>query len=46
MTSYGLQLAYKDFYVCRDDALTKSAELQCNNLLPDSVLGKVLKVQQ
>ncbi|MFB6812604.1 hypothetical protein [Streptomyces sp. NPDC056387] len=46
MTSYGLQLAYKDFYVCREDALTKSAELQCNDLLPDSVLGKVLKVQR
>ncbi|MEU8838897.1 hypothetical protein AB0D97_07140 [Streptomyces roseus] len=46
LSSYGLQLAYKDFYVCREDALTKSAELQCNNLLPDNVLGKVLKVQQ
>ncbi|MFD7085097.1 MULTISPECIES: hypothetical protein [unclassified Streptomyces] len=46
LSSYGLQLAYKDFYVCREDALTKSAELQCNNLLPDNVLGKILKVQQ
>ncbi|MFE2879256.1 hypothetical protein ACFXG6_23875 [Streptomyces roseus] len=46
LSSYGLQLAYKDFYVCREDALTKSAELQCNNLLPDNLLGKVLKVQQ
>ncbi|MEU9082219.1 hypothetical protein [Streptomyces sp. NPDC048357] len=46
MSSYGLQLAYKDFYVCRDDALTKSAELQCNTLLPNNVLGDVLKVRQ
>ncbi|MFF3862045.1 hypothetical protein [Streptomyces sp. NPDC002209] len=46
LSSYGLQLAYKDFYVCREDALTKSAELQCNTLLPDNVLGKILKVQQ
>ncbi|MBT2480304.1 hypothetical protein [Streptomyces sp. ISL-94] len=46
MTSYGLQLAYKDFYVCRDDALTQSAELQCNTLLPDNVVGAILKVRQ
>lgn len=46
MTSYGLQLAYKDFYVCRDDALTKTAELQCNTLLPDNALGKILQVQR
>ncbi|MFD5421382.1 hypothetical protein ACFWJT_25555 [Streptomyces sp. NPDC127069] len=44
-TSYGLQLAYKDFYVCRDDALTQTAELQCNTLLPDNVIGNILKVQ-
>ncbi|MER7463970.1 hypothetical protein [Streptomyces sp. NPDC097981] len=46
LSSYGLQLAYKDFYICREDALTKSAEMQCNTLLPDNVLGKILKVQQ
>ncbi|MGW6876869.1 hypothetical protein [Streptomyces xanthophaeus] len=46
LTSYGLQLAYKDFYVCRDDALTKTAELQCNTLLPDNALGKILQVQR
>ncbi|MFD8984323.1 hypothetical protein [Streptomyces sp. NPDC059564] len=45
-SSYALQLAYKDFYVCRDDALTRTAELQCNNLLPDNVLGEILKVQR
>ncbi|GAA2613398.1 hypothetical protein GCM10010425_02040 [Streptomyces spororaveus] len=44
--SYALQLSYKDFYVCRDDALTKSAELQCNTLLPDNLVGDVLKVRQ
>ncbi|MER6202296.1 hypothetical protein ABT234_33640 [Streptomyces sp. NPDC001586] len=46
MSSYGLQLAYKDFYVCRDDALTSAAELQCNTLLPNNVVGDVLKVRQ
>ncbi|MER6391093.1 hypothetical protein ACFXEL_33440 [Streptomyces sp. NPDC059382] len=46
MSSYALQLAYKDFYVCREDALTKTAELQCNTLLPDNFVGKVLKVQR
>lgn len=46
MSSYALQLAYKDFYVCRDDALTQSAELQCNTLLPDNFVGDVLKVRE
>uniref|UniRef100_A0AAU2JTP4 Integral membrane protein n=1 Tax=Streptomyces sp. NBC_00049 TaxID=2903617 RepID=A0AAU2JTP4_9ACTN len=46
MSSYALQLAYKDFYVCRDDALTKSAELQCNTLLPANFVGDILKVRQ
>ncbi|MEV6951836.1 hypothetical protein [Streptomyces sp. NPDC051183] len=46
LSSYALQIAYKDFYVCRDDALTKTAELQCNDLLPDNVIGKMLKVQR
>ncbi|MCJ1679497.1 hypothetical protein MTF65_19555 [Streptomyces sp. APSN-46.1] len=45
-TSYGLQLAYKDFYVCRDDALTRTAEVQCNTLLPDNFVGDILKVQK
>ncbi|MGE7390178.1 hypothetical protein ACQKM2_32335 [Streptomyces sp. NPDC004126] len=44
--SYALQLAYKDFYVCRDDALTRTAELKCNTLLPDNTLGKILRVQR
>ncbi|MGW7441692.1 hypothetical protein [Streptomyces sp. NPDC054849] len=46
MSSYALQLVYKDFYVCRDDALTQSAELQCNTLLPDNFVGDILKVRQ
>ncbi|MCX5194886.1 hypothetical protein OOK31_13410 [Streptomyces sp. NBC_00249] len=45
-TSYAVQLTYKDFYVCREDALTRTAELQCNDLLPDNFLGKILKVQR
>ncbi|MGW0362098.1 hypothetical protein [Streptomyces sp. NPDC002990] len=45
MSSYALQLVYKDFYVCREDALTKTAELQCNNRLPDNFVGDILKVR-
>ncbi|MEU6868793.1 hypothetical protein ABZ924_37160 [Streptomyces sp. NPDC046876] len=44
--SYGVQLAYKDFYICRDDALTRAGQLECNNLLPDNLLGTYLKVRQ
>ncbi|MCB5169993.1 hypothetical protein LG634_34975 [Streptomyces bambusae] len=32
--TYTVQLTYKDFYTCRDDALTKTSELKCNDLLP------------
>ncbi|MFI5620603.1 hypothetical protein [Streptomyces sp. NPDC051567] len=46
LSSYALQIVYKDFYVCREDALTTSAELQCNSLLPDNYIGKTLKVQK
>ncbi|WP_327264062.1 hypothetical protein OG444_23690 [Streptomyces sp. NBC_01232] len=46
MSSYAVQIAYKDFYVCRDDALTQTAQLQCNTLLPDNLVGSVLKVRQ
>ncbi|MET9957528.1 hypothetical protein ABZ128_00270 [Streptomyces sp. NPDC006326] len=45
LSSYAVQLAYKDFYVCREDALTQTAELQCNRLLPDNLLGTYLKVR-
>ncbi|MGW1772936.1 hypothetical protein [Streptomyces sp. NPDC002104] len=46
LSSYAVQLTYKDFYVCKQDALTKAAELQCNDLLPDNFIGKVLEVQR
>lgn len=45
-SSYAVQLTYKDFYVCTQDALTKPAELQCNDLLPDNFIGKMLQVQR
>ncbi|MEU4271429.1 hypothetical protein [Streptomyces sp. NPDC026092] len=32
--SFTLQLVYRDFYTCADDALTKSGQLACNDLLP------------
>lgn len=46
VSSYAVQLTYKDFYVCTQDALTKPAELQCNDLLPDNFIGKMLRVQR
>ncbi|MFF3317119.1 hypothetical protein ACFYV5_16665 [Streptomyces sp. NPDC003035] len=33
--SFTLQLVYRDFYTCADDALTKSGQLACNELLPE-----------
>ncbi|MFF9017731.1 hypothetical protein ACF09C_32835 [Streptomyces sp. NPDC014870] len=32
---FTLQLVYRDFYTCADDALTKSGQLACNELLPE-----------
>ncbi|MFE0703703.1 hypothetical protein [Streptomyces sp. NPDC058872] len=32
--SFSMQLAYRDFYECRDDALTHASQLACNDLLP------------
>ncbi|CAM5554017.1 hypothetical protein SAVIM338S_04515 [Streptomyces avidinii] len=46
VSSYAVQLTYKDFYVCSQDALTKSAELKCNDLLPDNFIGEMLRVQR
>ncbi|WP_405489711.1 hypothetical protein [Streptomyces sp. NBC_00096] len=43
---YTVHLAYKDFYVCQQDALTKPAELQCNDLLPDNFIGQMIRVQR
>ncbi|MFE1350123.1 hypothetical protein ACFW57_36660, partial [Streptomyces sp. NPDC058757] len=31
---FAMQLAYKDFYECRDDALTHAGAVACNDLLP------------
>ncbi|MFD4372763.1 hypothetical protein [Streptomyces sp. NPDC058486] len=31
---FTMQLVYKDFYECRDDALTHAGALSCNDLLP------------
>ncbi|GGY26920.1 hypothetical protein [Streptomyces omiyaensis] len=31
---FTMQLVYKDFYECRDDALTHAGALACNDLLP------------
>lgn len=31
---FAMHLVYRDFYECRDDALTKQAQLSCNDLLP------------
>ncbi|MFE9255113.1 hypothetical protein [Streptomyces sp. NPDC006879] len=33
--SYATQIVYRDFYTCTADALTKTAELQCNQELPE-----------
>ncbi|MEU6881287.1 hypothetical protein [Streptomyces sp. NPDC046712] len=33
--SFTIQLVYRDFYTCADDALTKSGQLACNDLLPE-----------
>ncbi|GGT89489.1 MULTISPECIES: hypothetical protein [Streptomyces] len=33
--SFTLQLVYRDFYTCADDALTHAGQLACNDLLPE-----------
>ncbi|MBT2444191.1 hypothetical protein J7E93_29690 [Streptomyces sp. ISL-36] len=33
--SFTMQLVYRDFYTCADDALTHSGQLACNDLLPE-----------
>ncbi|MDX3608202.1 MULTISPECIES: hypothetical protein [Streptomyces] len=33
-TSYTVQLVYRDYYTCVNDALTKSASVACNDKLP------------
>ncbi|MYW11772.1 hypothetical protein GT034_25970 [Streptomyces sp. SID2563] len=33
-TTFTVQMVYRDYYTCVNDALTKSGQLTCNNLLP------------
>ncbi|GAA3391884.1 hypothetical protein [Streptomyces roseoviridis] len=33
-SGFAMHLAYRDFYECRADALTKQSQLACNDLLP------------
>ncbi|GFM98912.1 hypothetical protein Sfulv_37230 [Streptomyces fulvorobeus] len=34
-TTFTMQLVYRDYYTCVNDALTKSGALACNDLLPE-----------
>lgn len=34
-TTYTVQLVYRDYYTCVNDALTKSGAVACNDKLPD-----------
>ncbi|WP_432037334.1 hypothetical protein [Streptomyces cucumeris] len=35
--TFSLQLVYKDYYTCVDDALTQTSRTQCENLLPEQL---------
>ncbi|MFI2351395.1 hypothetical protein ACH492_31115 [Streptomyces sp. NPDC019443] len=39
--SFTAQLVYRDYYTCVNDALTKSGQLACNDLLPDPLRGLI-----
>jgi hypothetical protein len=39
--SFTAQLVYREYYTCVDDALTKSGQLACNDLLPDPLRGVI-----
>lgn len=43
--SFAAQLVYRDYYTCVNDALTKSGQVACNDLLPEP-LRDVLGVQE
>lgn len=43
--SFAAQLVYRDYYTCVNDALTKSGQTACNDLLPEP-LRDVLGVQE
>ncbi|MCQ0024057.1 hypothetical protein M4914_14580 [Streptomyces somaliensis DSM 40738] len=40
-TAFAFQLAYRDFYTCVDDALTKDGQVSCNERLPDPLRGLI-----
>ncbi|MFE4859258.1 hypothetical protein [Streptomyces sp. NPDC056670] len=37
-SSFTMQIAYRDYYTCVDDALTKTGQLSCNDLLPHKLV--------
>ncbi|MCX4818845.1 hypothetical protein OG883_02790 [Streptomyces sp. NBC_01142] len=39
--SFTAQLVYRDYYTCVNDALTKTGQLSCNELLPDPLRGVI-----
>ncbi|GGT58837.1 hypothetical protein [Streptomyces purpureus] len=43
--SFTVHMVYRDYYTCVDDALTKTGQLSCNELLPDP-LQDVFGVQE
>jgi hypothetical protein len=36
--TFSVQLVYRDYYTCLDDALTKTGQLSCNDELPHSLV--------
>lgn len=36
--TFTMQIVYRDYYTCVDDALTKTGSLACNDLLPDALV--------
>jgi hypothetical protein len=39
--AFTAQLVYRDYYTCVNDALTKSGQLSCNELLPEPLRGVI-----
>ncbi|MFE2747798.1 hypothetical protein ACFXKX_26250 [Streptomyces scopuliridis] len=37
-TTFTVQLVYREYYTCVNDALTTTGQLSCNDLLPDSLV--------
>ncbi|MFE3143719.1 hypothetical protein [Streptomyces scopuliridis] len=37
-TTFTVQLVYRDYYTCVNDALTTTGQLSCNDLLPESLV--------